>query len=49
MSYSLDDFFNGLGSVGKPNYSLEQIEAAKKRQKKKGGSFLENLEAVAAE
>ena len=35
MSYSLDDFFNGLGSVGKPNYSLEQIEAAKKRQKKK--------------
>lgn len=49
MSYSLDDFFNGLGSVGKPNYSLEQIEAAKKRQKKKGGSFLENLQAVATE
>ena len=28
-------------------YSIEEIEAAQKRQKKKGGSFMENLEAIA--
>lgn len=50
MSYSMDDIFGGFGTFGnstKPNYTMEEIDAAKKRQKKEGGTFLENLEAIA--
>lgn len=49
MSYSMDDIFGNLGNMGKSNYTVEEIEAAKKRQKKHGGTFMENLEAVAPE
>lgn len=49
MSYNMDDIFSNLGSAGRPNYTLEEIEAAKKRQKKYGGTFLENLQAIAPE
>lgn len=38
----MNDFMN----ANRANYSLEEIELAKKRQKKQGGTFLENLEAV---
>ena len=50
MSYGLDDIFDGLGGGGdKAHYTLEEIEAAKKRQKKHGGTIMENLEAIAPE
>lgn len=42
IDYSMNDFMNS----NRANYSLEEIELAKKRQKKQGGTFLENLEAV---
>ena len=45
MNYSMNDFMNS----NRANYSLEEIELAKKRQKKQGGTFLENLEAVSKE
>lgn len=46
MGYSMDEFFkNASGKIA--NYTLEEIEAAKKRQKKNGGSFMDNLEQVA--
>lgn len=43
MDESMSAFFN-TPSVAK--YTTEQIDEAKKRQKKHGGTFLENLEAV---
>ena len=50
MSYGLDDIFDGLGNGGgKAPYTLEEIEAAKKRQKKHGGTIMENLEAILSE
>lgn len=53
MGYNFDDFFTGLGNTssgsGSSYYTLEEIEAAKKRQKKHGGTFMENLESVAPE
>ncbi|MCQ2540517.1 MAG: AAA family ATPase [Acetatifactor sp.] len=52
MGYSMDDIFGAFGSNSgrsSTNYTVEEIEAAKKRQKKCGGTFLENLEAVAPE
>ena len=39
----MSDFF---GQSSRPHYTNEQIEQAKKRQKKCGGTFMENLEAV---
>jgi len=47
MSYNMDDFFHGKTGNGMSNFTIEEIEAAKKRQKKHGGTFLENLEKVA--
>ena len=47
MNYQFDDILNGRSSNSTDNYTLEEIEAAKKRQKKKGGTFLENLQAIA--
>ncbi len=50
MSYNMNDFFSGVGSsAGSNHYTVEEIEAAKKRQKKYGGTILENLEALAPE
>lgn len=40
---SMDSPFNN----SKAHYTLEEIEEAKKRQKKNGGTFMENLAAVA--
>lgn len=47
MSYNMDDFFHGTAGQGMSNFTLEEIEAAKKRQKKHGGTFLDNLDKVA--
>lgn len=52
MNYSMDDILNAFGSLGgsaktSPNFTVEEIEAAKKRQKKYGGTFMDNLEAIA--
>ncbi len=44
----MDDFFNSLGG-NRSNYTMEEIEAAKKRQKTNGGTFMENLGNVRAE
>lgn len=50
MSYHMDDIFGGPGNSGSgSHYTLEEIEAAKKRQKKHGGTIMENLEALAPE
>jgi len=52
MNYSMDDILNAFGSLGgssktSPNFTVEEIEAAKKRQKKYGGTFMDNLEVIA--
>ena len=43
------DGFMGSMDNRRSNYTLDEIDAAKKRQKKKGGTFMENLEAVRRE
>ncbi|MCR4643740.1 MAG: AAA family ATPase [Lachnospiraceae bacterium] len=43
----MDDFINLMsGMGGRADYTLEEIEAAEKRMKKKGGTLQENLQAV---
>ncbi|MBR5360603.1 MAG: AAA family ATPase [Lachnospiraceae bacterium] len=44
----MNDFMDSMGGK-KAQYTLNEIDEAKKRQKKKGGTFMENLEAVKAE
>ncbi len=44
----MDDFFNSLGGK-RSNYTMEEIEEAKKRQKSNGKTFMENLGSVRAE
>lgn len=44
----MNDFMDSMGGK-KANYTLDEIDEAKKRQKKKGGTFMENLEAVRIE
>ncbi len=46
MSYNFDDILSGFASTPQPNFTVEEIEAAKKRQKQNGGTFMENLEAI---
>ncbi len=47
MGYSYEDAMSEFfGQSSKPHYTTEQIEIAKKRQKKCGGTFMDNLEAV---
>ncbi len=42
-----DDFLSAMGNLGKGvDYTLEEIEAAERRMKKKGGTLQENLEIV---
>lgn len=49
MAYDIENAMSSMfSSEKKSKYSVEQIEAAKKRQKKCGGTLMENLEAVAA-
>lgn len=46
----MDDSLNNMfGSSRRPGYTVEEIDEAKKRQKKMGGTFYENLEAIAPE
>lgn len=48
MAYDIESAMNNIfGGPKKPNYTIEQIDAAKKRQKKMGGTLMDNLEAVA--
>ncbi len=43
----MDDFINIMsGMGGRADYTLEEIEAAEKRMKKKGGTLQDNLQAV---
>ncbi|MCR4754814.1 MAG: AAA family ATPase [Lachnospiraceae bacterium] len=44
----MNDFMDSMGGK-KANYTLDEIDEAKKRQKKNGGTFMENLEAVRIE
>lgn len=44
----MNDFMDSMGGK-KANYTLDEIDEAKKRQKRKGGTFMENLEAVRIE
>ena len=44
----MNDLMDSMGGK-KAQYTLNEIDEAKKRQKKKGGTFMENLEAVKAE
>ncbi len=44
----MNDFMDSMGGK-KANYTLDEIDEAKKRQKRKGGTFMENLEAVRTE
>lgn len=44
----MKDFMDSMGGK-QANYTLDEIDAAKKRQKKNGGTFMENLEAVRTE
>lgn len=44
----MKDFMDSMGGK-RANYTLDEIDEAKKRQKKKGGTFMENLEAVRTE
>ncbi len=44
----MNDFMDSMGGR-KANYTLDEIDEAKKRQKRKGGTFMENLEAVRVE
>jgi len=47
MAYSMEDAMSEFfGQSKRPHYTEEQIELAKKRQKKCGGTFMDNLEAV---
>lgn len=46
MVYDLDNAMNSIFGSRKSNYTLDQIEEAKKRQKKYGGTILDNLEAI---
>ena len=47
MAYSYEDAMSEFfGHSSKPHYTTEQIDLAKKRQKKCGGTFMDNLEAV---
>ncbi len=49
MAYDIENAMNNMFSSGKrSNYTVEQIDAAKKRQKKCGGTLMENLEAIAS-
>ena len=45
MNYNIDEAMSAMGTK-RSNYSLEEIEAAKKRQKKHGGTIIDNLEAM---
>lgn len=45
----MNDSMSGYMNSNRANYSLDDIELAKKRQKKMGGTFLENLEAISRE
>ena len=46
----MDDFINLMsGMGGRSDYTLEEIEAAEKRMKKKGGTLQDNLQAVRAQ
>ena len=48
----MSDFENQMNRMfggNKANYSVEDIEAAKKRQKKYGGTLYENLSAITME
>lgn len=48
MAYDIDNAMSNMFSSGnKSKYSIEQIDEAKKRQKKCGGTLMENLEAIA--
>ena len=38
MNYNIDEAMSAMGTK-RSNYSLEEIEAAKKRQKKHGGTI----------
>ena len=43
----MDDFINIMSGMGsRSDYTLEEIEAAEKRMKKKGGTLQDNLQAV---
>lgn len=44
----MNDFMDSMGGK-KAQYTLDEIDEAKKRQKKNGGTFMENLEAVKAQ
>ena len=45
MNYNIDEAMSAMGTK-RSNYSLEEIEAAKKRQKKHGGTIIDNLGAM---
>lgn len=48
--YGINDIFNNLGeSSSSMHYTEEEIEAARKRQKKMGGTFMENLQIIAGD
>jgi SpoVK/Ycf46/Vps4 family AAA+-type ATPase len=49
MDYNLGDAFNKAFGGKRAQYSVEEIDEAKKRQKKNGGTLMDNLAAVAAE
>ena len=51
MDNSMESAMNNMssGRKGASNYTVEQIEEARKRQKKMGGTFMDNLAAVAGE
>ena len=45
MNYNMDQVLSSMGGK-RANYSLEEIEAAKRRQKTNGGTIIDNLEAI---
>ena len=45
MNYDMDQVLSSMGGK-RANYSLEEIEAAKRRQKTNGGTIIDNLEAI---
>jgi len=49
MAYNLDGFLNGFTDNSPSHYSEEQIEKARKMQKKNGLTFMENLKLIAPE
>ena len=46
MNYNLDDSWSSAMGGKRSNYSLSEIEEAKKRQKRHGGTIIDNLEAI---